>query len=364
MRLNSLKQRLKQTAFYIVYKRNKTFDSTRLDAFVSKKYDSKSNDLKRLKRLLRFCYVYGGVRYNEFFANHFENKTWKERKRLIPCCAQNNLYIQVNSVEWLDLLEDKWKCYCIFKKYYDRDLLAVPANTIREEAVLSSVVRFVEKHPFFMVKPLNSAGGKGIKMLDMTSRGKENLRELFDEYPNGFVLEERILQAEEMAVIHRHSVNTIRIQTVNYGDSIEIKWPCLRMGRGESVVDNVFMGGVFVGVDVNTGKTFGLGKDALGNSYTEHPDSRIGLDGFQIPRWKELCDVLVEMASLCPTCRVVGWDMALTENGWKMVEANYGPELIYQDVSPKGFYEDFLCVRKRLHAGKFKGYRWKNQFRP
>ena len=214
------------------------------------------------------------------------------------------------------------------------------------------------------MKPLRSAGGKGVKMVDVFSGNKDYSQMLFEEYPRGFVLEERINQVEEMSSIHKCSVNTIRIQTVNYGDSVEIKWPCLRMGRGDSVVDNVFAGGVFVGVDVKTGKTFGPGKDASGHSFTEHPDSNVKLDGFQIPRWKELCGLLEEMAKLCPTCRVVGWDMALTESGWMLVEANFGPELILQDVSPVGFYDDFLRVRKNLHAGRFKGYTRKSQFRP
>ena len=130
MELNSqLKRRLKQNAFYLVYKRLRTFDTGRLDSFVSKHYGSKSIDLNKVKRLLKTCYVFGGVRYSEFLANHFENKTWKERMRLIPCSAQNNLYFQVNDLEWLDILEDKGKCYEVFKKYYARDLLAVSTKT-------------------------------------------------------------------------------------------------------------------------------------------------------------------------------------------------------------------------------------------
>ena len=348
--LKQLKQKLKKNVFYLIYKRKKTFENERLDAFVRKYYNSESIDLDKVKRLLKLCYIYGGLRYKEFFSNHFEKKTWKERMKLIPCSAQNNLFFQVNSIEWLDLLEDKGKCYNLFKDYYGRDLLAV-SSKIESGENRSDVIHFVEKHPVFIVKPLKSAGGKGVKKVDISSKGKDYLNCLFVEYPRGFVLEEQIEQVEEMAIVHRDSVNTIRIQTINYGDSIEIKWPCLRMGQGDSFVDNVFAGGVFVGVDVKTGKTFSPGKDALGHSFFEHPDSRIKLEGFQIPKWIDLCDLLIKMAKLCPTCRVVGWDMALTENGWIMVEANFGPELIFQDVLSDGFYEDFIHVRKQLHAG-------------
>lgn len=360
----ALKQRLKKNLFYIVYNRNKYFNKDRLDAFVKKYYDQKSVDLNKVKRALKICYVYGGVRYKEFFANHFETKTWRERMRLIPCSAQNNLFLQANSKEWLFLLGNKGKCYETFKIFYGRDVLVVQKEALGGEGVVSDIACFVEKHPVFIVKPLSSAGGIGVKMMDVVSSERDYLHELFDNYPDGFIMEERISQVEEMAKLHRSSVNTIRIQTINYGDSIEIKWPCLRTGRGESVVDNVYLGGVFVGIDVNSGKTFGQGKDALGRNYTEHPDSKVQLDGFQIPKWEDLCSMLQEMAKICPTCRVVGWDMALTEKGWVMVEANYGPELIYQDISPEGFYEDFIHVRKRLHASRFKGYRLETQFQP
>lgn len=365
MRLKSfLKQKLRLTALFLVYARRINCDPESLDAFARDKYDPKSTDLNKVKRLLKTCFVYGGLKYHEFYAHHLENKPWSIRTKVVPCNAQNNLYVQVNSEEWLDLLEDKGKCYDYFKKYYDRDLLAVHSNDFGDDK-LTDVIGFAEKHPVFLVKPLNSAGGQGIKMVDISSKGKDNLHTYFDEYPDGFVLEERIIQAEEMALMHKNSVNTIRVQTVNYGDSIEIKWPCLRTGRGGSVVDNVFMGGVFVGVDRKTGITFGKGKDALGRTFTEHPDSKIRMDGFQVPRWKDLCDLLEEMAKLCPTCHIIGWDMALTERGWILVEANYGPELIYQDILPDGgFYEEFVSVRKRLHAGKFKGYQWENQLWP
>ena len=204
-----LKQRLKQNAFYLVYTRIKHFNKERLETFVGKYYDSKSGDLNKIKRALKICYFFGGVRYSEFYANHFENKTWRERMKLIPCSAQNNLFIQANSEEWLSILGNKGKCYGFFRNYYGRDVLAVPKDVVCEAGEYSDIVHFVEKHPVFIVKPLCSAGGIGVKMMDTASMGKDYLYELFDDYPSGFIMEDRIIQVEGMALLHRDSVNTI-----------------------------------------------------------------------------------------------------------------------------------------------------------
>lgn len=359
-----LKLYLKKSALYLIYKRYYYyFDSEKLDAFIKSHYDLETIDLEKLKKSMKRCYIFGGVRYKEYWGNHFENKTWNERRKLIPCSAQNNLYIQVNPQKYLTLIEDKWMCYEFFKKYYGREMICVLAEQTGNKDLVRTIIKgFSERHHCFFIKPLNSAGGKGIKLIRFEDC---DFDEICNNYANGFVLEERIVQRKELAAFHEKSLNTVRIQTISFGDHVEIKWPCLRMGRGDSVVDNVFMGGVFVGINVDNGITFGTGVDAAGRQYLTHPDTQIPLSGFQIPLWDDLCKLLKEMAMLCPDCHIIGWDMALTERGWIAVECNYGPEIIYQDVAKDGFYEDFLQIRKRLHAKRFGGYRWVNaQFKP
>ena len=366
--MKQMKKIFKENPFYLAYARKRYhYDDVQLNDFINHHFQNVDDDFGRIKRAMKVCYIYGGVRYNEFFAHHLEKLKWKERRKLIPCSAQNNLYIQVNPQDW-EMLANKNACYSAFKQYYQREVLPVSKTRFGDVDLVTEFFGFVERHPNFILKPISSAGGKGVRLINVggSREGKENsLRRLFDEYPNGFIIEEKIIQVGEFARFHESSVNTVRIQTINYGDCIEVKWPCLRMGTGQSVVDNASNGGLFVAINVENGRLFKIGKDELGHDFFEHPDSRVQFDGVQIPRWTELCDLVKGMAQRCPNWKIIGWDMALTEKGWVVVEANGGPELIYQFFSGEGFYDDFLSVRKRLGVKRFKGYRWiDKQFMP
>ena len=156
-------------------------------------------------------------------------------------------------------------------------------------------------------------------------------------------------------------MNCVRVNTVNFGDRIEIKWPFFKMGRGQSIVDNGCAGGIFAVIDVNSGMTM-KAADERRNTYTNHPDTGLRILDFKIPEWSVLCDMAIELAKKCPDCHIMGWDMAYTEKGWVVVECNYGPNLIYQYVCEKGFNKDFQNVRKRLSAQRFKGYNKPWQF--
>lgn len=62
--------------------------------------------------------------------------------------------------------------------------------------------------------------------------------------------------------------------------------------------------------------------DENGMSYSVHPDTGYPLLGFQIPRFEEAVALAKELAFVCPKVRYVGWDLALTPNGWIMIEGN------------------------------------------
>ena len=50
-----------------------------------------------------------------------------------------------------------------------------------------------------------------------------------------------------------------------------------------------------------------------------------------------------ELSDALPQLKYVGWDLALTPNGWCVVEGNgNGGQIIYQVVAGKSIREDFL----------------------
>ena len=55
-----------------------------------------------------------------------------------------------------------------------------------------------------------------------------------------------------MAVLHKESVNTLRIHTICFDGDVTVFHPYIRIGRGKSVVDNAGSGGVFTSCNPET----------------------------------------------------------------------------------------------------------------
>ena len=56
----------------------------------------------------------------------------------------------------------------------------------------------------------------------------------------------------------------------------------------------------------------------------------------------------IQLASVIPEGCFIGWDLALTDKGWVMVEGNYSPLLIWQIAVGKGVREEFEQMKSIL----------------
>ena len=107
------------------------------------------------------------------------------------------------------------------------------------------------------------------------------------------------------------------------------------MGQGSSFVDNAGSGGVFGIVDLETGRVYAA-CDELGNKYEVHPDTKERIIGFVVPRWKEAVALAKELITVIPSVRWVGWDLALTDDGWVLIEGNERAQFVFQFPDRKG----------------------------
>ncbi len=48
--------------------------------------------------------------------------------------------------------------------------------------------------------------------------------------------------------------------------------------------------------------------------------------GYGMPYWHKTIELVNEMAHLIPTLRYVGWDIAITEAGPELIEANHNAD--------------------------------------
>ena len=86
----------------------------------------------------------------------------------------------------------------------------------------------------------------------------------------------------------------------------------------------------------------------MGHQYKLHPDTHFQYKGLQIPKWNELLQLADKLARVLPTVRFVGFDLALTKNGWVMVEGNNNPQPVQQMVDQIGLRKEFDEMLARM----------------
>lgn len=284
------------------------------------------------------------VSTKEFCYLHYMDLPDSEQRNIVPWAEQVGFYERVNTEAAGTLLCNKFSTYERFKEYYKRELCYVAGEKERDRR---KFVDFARRNGRIVVKPIDANKGFGVRVVDVREMSVDVIEQVLNGYPYGAVVESLIVQSDKLGAFHPQSVNTIRVNTIRYDDGVEVKWPCLRIGRGGSVVDNAGAGGVFAAIDETSGVTLGVA-DEKGNDYTHHPDTGLPLVGFTIPEWDKVCSMAKELAMMIPENRFTGWDFALTEQGWLLVEGNYMPLIIWQIAAHKGIRPDFERMRKRV----------------
>ena len=324
------------SSFYIFYlKLSGKYQKRRKSAFavieknVTKAEYKNKRKMQKIYREILFCRLVYRINAREYFTYNFNMLSHNGRKTFITRGNKYPFYKKINNQNYLEYLNMKTETYRKFKEYYLRDVLPM-----YDESDYSAFLEFIKKHPRFIYKPSDDYGGQGIKIYDINDYS--NLEDLFEIIIyNGYcVLEELIKQAEEIARIHPESVNTTRVVAFRKNDGdIIIQWAFFRMGMGGNHTDNMSGGGLGVMVDPETGILSASGRDYLGNDHLFHPDTGVKLIGFQMPEWDNLLKLVKELFSVIPEIRLVGWDLAYTDNGWDLVEANSRPQCLTAQIS-------------------------------
>ena len=222
------------------------------------------------------------------------------------------------------LMKNKDLFYEHFHKYLGRDWMKKKGMTLEEFKK-----KFANEEKI-MYKPLDASGGYGIEVFFLKDTAIEEVYKKLISLPDGIV-EQYLLQHSEMQKLSLNSVNTIRIVTVRTGEEIEgvengkvnFVYAGVRMGQGESYVDNLHSGGMMAILDLETGKVITNGANHENHVYEVHPDTGTVIKGFTIPFFKEAKELIAVAGK--DIDGFLGWDVAITENGPVLIEANGSP---------------------------------------
>lgn len=227
-----------------------------------------------------------------------------------------------------------------------------------EEAFLE----FLKKNKRILVKPDLGSLGRDIKIL--TYIDDQQATEFFSGLTEPTICEEVIRQHSELDRINQDSVNTIRVVSLRHNGEVEIISATLKSGGQPGVIiDNLKKKGVGAQIDVATGIVNSHGFDYDDNIYVNHPLSGTQLLGFNIPNWDKLVELVKAAHMRLPQCAMLGWDIAITQDGADIIEANNrpGPQIMQRGhLEPKGEKLLNYLADKKNHVYKGRSRRKKS----
>lgn len=328
-----LKNYLQKTCFYRMYVYHKNLKKVIINFCVDHYHDKTDSQMKWIEQDMKHWYIMRSISPAQYWEQHFDMLSKSAKKSMLPKCELIRFDEKYNPKEDVHIVGNKYECYERFKEYYGRECMLVndPSSIGKE------FEDFCARKKMIIIKPLRKDSGVGVEVF---SYGKSKL----PDYP--FIAEEIINQSDALAKFHPSSVNTLRLNTIRCKDSIVV-WQCiLRYGRSGNVVDNAHFGGCFSVIDDN-GYAIAAG-DVKRHKFTVHPDTGVALTGFKVPDWEEACELVRHLATKVGGLRYIGWDLAHTDNGWIIVEANTGPGILSPAVTGKGIAKEFYSFKRRM----------------
>ena len=216
-------------------------------------------------------------------------------------------------------------------------------------------LRGIERRQFLsqdlFVKPARGRGGegaglwqrraKGYRLQDGATLSPQKLLKHLGRLSRTktLLVQPRVRNHSAIADLSNGALCTARIVTMRTeSGGYEAVCALFRMAVGENrQVDNFHAGGIAAPIDVSTGRLGAATDWGLRPHHgwrTHHPDTGGQIEGRILPLWAETRALAERAHGAFEDRHVLGWDMAILEDGPAIVEANGGPDTdMHQRVS-------------------------------
>ena len=241
---------------------------------------------------LVFCdMVWCGFRYRAGYLDYALFHFWElnaAQRSTVLTRGKNDRYVAaLNSREEWDVFDVKPEFFRRFAPFIGRRWIDLTQATAAE------FERFCREQGKFLVKPPAGTHGDGVEIMDAAAVAS------FPALLERLKKEERTL-CEEVLVQH---------------PDLDTIWP-----------GSINHGGMVAPVDKDTGVVLCRARDKAGRLYDCHPGTGTRFEGYQLPLWPEILELVGKAALVVPSIRYVGWDVATTAvKGPALVEGNQYP---------------------------------------
>ena len=259
-----------------------------------------------------------------------------ERRTFMTAPKSDHIVRRYNIGEDRFDLRDKSRFNRRFASYIRRDWIDV------REATDDELAAFMAQHPVAMAKVPDTEGGSGIQKLVFD--GSESVGDVRARLSDDrqFLLEEYVTQHPVMASLNATSVNTLRIVTFVKEGTVHVLARVLKIGAGGEI-DNFRAGGMYTMIDPD-GVVLYAAFDKDDTMHSVHPLSGTSIVGFRVPHFAEVIDLVSRAALELTDVPYVGWDVAVTENGPLIIEANYNSGVFQAKPRASGTPQGLLSV--------------------
>ncbi len=272
-----------------------------------------------------------GAGYHDYIQFGMYDLTEEQKATMVTRVVNRELMACLNDETKTAVLDDKGKFAKAYAQFIKRDVLDLASASEQE------IDQFMAKHPRMFCKPSMGSSGRGCFIYEAPAGiGWEKFLEEMKAKGVG-VCEEILPQHPKQVAVNPHSLNCLRIVTLIDSQGVpHVIYAVQKFGVKDVCVDNYGPGGIGCRVDLDSGivKWPGvLGEGYMRQVYDEHPVSHVKFVGYEVPFFKEACDMVCQAAMVTPAVRYVGWDVGITPDGPAIVEGNdFSDYLFYQHV--------------------------------
>lgn len=220
----------------------------------------------------------------------------------------------------------------------------------------------------FVMKPAYGSEGKGFKCIARRDDGfysgnkRYSAEQLYFEmmdyhHCDCYIIQRKLTNHRAFeSITGLKALQTVRVVTFVRKDSLPVLiWSLPKFIVGDNVVDNTCHGGTnnfYCFADSQTGRV-GRGfvfcpENGAIKDIVRHPDTGKSVEGFMLPCWDEVVELVKSASKVFLPIRSIGWDIAITDEGPFIVEGNIWWEVggkvkalkpIIDDLGyyPKGF---------------------------
>lgn len=221
------------------------------------------------------------------------------------------------------------------KNYYSKIFAGIkqPETVIRifggyfldadyRQLTYKQAMKLILQNDEVICKPSQESGsGRSIQFWN-TQKQSGEIQNFLETAKDASIVQRVLNQHSELDLVHRGSINSLRICSILMKDGVHILSSCLRMGVDKARIDNVTAGGISVGI-LSDGAMDEFAYNYFTGERTDiHPQGFV-FKGHKGPSYDRAVELVMEAHPVIPNFRLVSWDIAIDDVGDPvLIEAN------------------------------------------